>query len=78
MEYAACDACNEGTRGSDAVAALMARIHLENGAGSWQAQEIRIVSTIDAYAPGVREEMSLPGKVKHGWIPGRPPAFSSE
>ena len=68
MEYAACDACNEATRGSDAVAALMARIHPQNRDGSWQAQEMRrLVSAIEAYAPGVREEMSLPSKVTHGW-----------
>src|ERR1700736_2228652 len=67
MEYAACDACNEATRGSDAVAALMARIHPQNRDGSWQAQEMRrLVSAIEAYAPGVREEMSLPSKVTHG------------
>jgi hypothetical protein len=60
MEYGACEACNNGTRGSDAVAALMARLHPDNGEGSWRADEIRTLkSAIDAHAPGVREEMSL-------------------
>jgi hypothetical protein len=69
MEYAACDACNEGTRGADAVAAVMARIHPENKLGSWQAEEMRkLMSALDAYAPGVREELSLPSKAKYGWI----------
>jgi hypothetical protein len=68
MEYAACNACNESTRGSDAVAALMARIHPENLDESWQAREMRqLVSAIDAYAPGVRQELSLPDKVTYGW-----------
>ena len=68
MEYGACKACNNGTRGSDAVAALMARMHPDNGEGSWQAEEIRkLKSAIDAHAPGVREEMSLPGKSNYEW-----------
>jgi hypothetical protein len=38
-------------------------------AGSWQAKEMRrLVSAIDTFAPGVREEMSLSNKVKHGWV----------
>jgi hypothetical protein len=70
MEYAACDACNAATRGSDAVAALMARLDPENRDASWQAQEIRrLVLAIDAYAPGVRQELTLPGKVTRGWMP---------
>ena len=68
MEYGACEVCNNGTRGSDAVAALMARVHPDDGEGSWQAEEIRkLISAIDTHAPGVREEMSLPGKSKHEW-----------
>ncbi len=69
MEYAACGVCNNGTRGSDAVAALMARIHPDNGAGSWQTEEMRrLISPIDRYAPGVRDEMSLPSKANHEWV----------
>jgi hypothetical protein len=67
--YRACEACNNGTRGSDAVAALIARMHPDNGEESWQAEEIRkLISAIDTYAPGVREEMSLPGKFNHEWM----------
>jgi hypothetical protein len=55
MEYGACEACNNGTRGSDAVAAVMARLHPDNGEGTWQADEIRkLISALDAQAPGVR------------------------
>jgi hypothetical protein len=65
MEYGACKACNNGTRGSDAVAAVMALMHPDNGEGSWQAEEIlKLISAIDTHAPGVREEMSLPRQVK--------------
>ncbi len=68
MEYGVCQACNTGTRGSDAVAAFMALMHPDNGDGSWQAEKIRkLISTIDTRAPGVREEMSLPGKFSHEW-----------
>jgi hypothetical protein len=72
--YRACEACNNVTRGSDAVAALIARMHPDNGEESWQAEEIRkLISAIDTYAPGVREEMSLPGKFNQEWMrrPGR-------
>lgn len=68
MEYGACKTCNNGTRGSDAVAALMARVHPDSGDGTWQADEIRkLRSAIDAHAPGVRQEMSLPGKFNYEW-----------
>jgi hypothetical protein len=66
MEYGVCQACNTGTRGSDAVAALMALMHPDNGEGSWQAEKIgELRSAIDTHAPGVWEEMSLPGKFNH-------------
>ena len=69
MEYAACVACNNGTRGSDAVAAVLARLHPDNGESSWQAEEIRkLMSALDAYAPGVREELSQPGKARSEWL----------
>jgi hypothetical protein len=66
MQYGACEGCNNGTRGSDAVAALIARMHPDNGEESWQTKEFRkLISAIDTYAPRVREEMSLPGKFNH-------------
>jgi hypothetical protein len=69
MEYRACEACNNGTRGSDAVAALIARMHPDNGEESWQTKEFgKLISAIDTYAPGVREEMSLTGKFNHEWM----------
>jgi hypothetical protein len=68
IEYGACHACNVGTRGSDAVAALIARLHPDNSDASWQGEEIRkLISAVDAFAPGVREEISLPGKSNIGW-----------
>ena len=66
MEFGVCYSCNAGTRGSDAVAALMARLHPDNGVGTWQAKDIQgLRSAIDRYAPGVREEMSTPGKFRY-------------
>jgi hypothetical protein len=68
MEYGVCLACNSGTRGSDAVATLMALLHPNNLEGSWQAEKARkLTSTIDARAPGVREELSLPHKSYDEW-----------
>ena len=69
MEYAACGVCNNGTRGSDAVAALMARIHPDNGAGSWQTEGMRrLISAIDRYAPGCagRNELAEQGQPRVG------------
>jgi hypothetical protein len=69
MEYAACISCNNGTRGADAVAAVIARLHPDNGEGSWQAEEIRkLTSALDKYAPGVREEISEPSKAHSEWL----------
>ncbi|SEH82046.1 hypothetical protein SAMN05216367_2166 [Tardiphaga sp. OK245] len=69
MEFAACAACNNGTRGSDAVAALLSRIHPNNGEDSWQTVEMRkLISAVDAHAPGVREEMSQSGKSQSEWL----------
>jgi hypothetical protein len=69
MEYAACASCNNGTRGSDAVAAVIARLHPDNSESSWQGNETRkLMSALDNYAPGVREEMSNPDKVRSQWL----------
>jgi hypothetical protein len=69
MVYCACKACNNGTRGPDAVAALIARMHPDNGEESWQTKEFgKLISAIDTCAPGVREEMSLTGKFNHEWM----------
>jgi hypothetical protein len=69
MEYAACTSCNNGTRGSDAVAAVIARLHPDNGENSWQAEETRkLMSALDNFAPGVREELSKPDKARAEWV----------
>ena len=77
MEYAACEVCNSGTRGSDAVAAVIARLHPDNSESSWQAEEMRkLMSALDAYAPGVREELTQPEKAWSEWLP-RPRSAST-
>jgi hypothetical protein len=69
MEYSACHACNSGTRGSDAVAAVVARLHPDNGESSWQTKEMRkLMAALDSYAPGVREEVSRPEKARSEWL----------
>ena len=68
MEFGCCEDCNEATRGADAVAALFARTHPDYADTSWQTQEMmKLVSAVDAFAPGVREEMSAPGKSIPEW-----------
>jgi len=69
MEYGACKSCNEGTRGSDAVAALIARLHPHSESGGWQKGEIRnLIRTVEIRAPGVREELSRQDKFLSGWM----------
>ena len=69
MEFGACEACNSGTRGADAVAAVLGRMHPDNGIGTWQAEEIgKLMSAVDAHAPGVRAEMITPGKSAYEWM----------
>jgi len=63
MEYGSCQSCNGGARGSDVVAAVFALLHPDYGPGSWQAAHVRkLISALDQFAPGVREELSAPGK----------------
>jgi hypothetical protein len=69
MEFGACNACNEGTRGADVAAAVIARLHPDHGEQSWQNEEIKsLIRPLDAFAPGVREEMSQPGTHDERWI----------
>jgi hypothetical protein len=70
MEFGACAACNNGTRGADVTAAVIARLHPDHGEQSWQNEEIKgLVRSLDADAPGVREELSHPGGREERWIP---------
>jgi hypothetical protein len=39
MEFPSCKMCNEGTRGADAVAQFMARLHPDDRADDWHATE---------------------------------------
>ena len=69
MEFGCCKACNEGTGGTDVVAAVISRLHPDHGEESWQNEEIRkLIRRLDKYAPGVREEMFRPEKRERGWI----------
>jgi len=66
MEFGACKVCNEGTKGSDITAALFARFH--HDMQDWPQKEMTgLVSALEAYAPGVREELSHPDKQKLEW-----------
>lgn len=68
MEYGACQACNDATRGADAVAAMVARILPYEDSQGWQTTEmLRLLSAVDRHAPGVRAELSDPWKTRHGW-----------
>lgn len=58
MEFAACKACNEGTRGADAVAAFMARIRPYDSSDDRMIVEAAALRpAIDQRAPGVLDEI---------------------
>src|SRR6202789_2967078 len=70
MEFGACEACNTGTRGADAVAALFARIHprtTENAQGMRFVANLK--STVELHAPGVIEEITDTNRRKDEWAP---------
>ena len=63
MEFGACKDCNRGTRGAGIVAAVFARMHPDHDIMSWQNLDIKhFVRDLDHDAPGVREELSQPGR----------------
>jgi hypothetical protein len=71
MEFGACAACNGGTRGADAVAAMFARIAPFHDEDSWQTKDVRgLTRAVIAHAPGVIEEIYHPDKRRMEWIPG--------
>lgn len=58
MEFAACEACNGGTSGADAVAAFMAKMRIhEDGTGRHLQENLSLKGTIEQKAPGVLEEL---------------------
>lgn len=58
MEYPVCLACNNGTRGSDVVAAMMARINTSDEGGAPLFQEaLQFRKSVMKWAPGVYEEI---------------------
>jgi hypothetical protein len=64
-----CFACNNGTRGTDAVATFIALLHPNNLEGSWQTEKARkLTSTIRSHAPGVLEEFSSLGERRDEWL----------
>ncbi len=69
MEYATCEACNNGTRGADVVAAFMARIGRHTSETGWElAENRRLRSGVDQRAPGVLEEMFDDRKVQRIYV----------
>ncbi len=69
MEFGACKACNKGTSGADVVAAFVSRLHPDHDEQSWQGKEIkRLIRALDAFAPGVRDEMNQPGTHQERWL----------
>lgn len=56
-EFAACERCNQGTRGADAVALFIAKIEAVTRE-QWKLEaNLKLRSGIEKYAPGVWQEM---------------------
>jgi hypothetical protein len=69
MEFGVCTACNKGTRGADAVAAAIARLHPDAGLDSCLLSEMRgLMAAVGKYAPGVREELGRAVKSRPEWL----------
>lgn len=64
MEFAACAACNNGTRGADVVVSFFAHIDMDSGPDQSGDFERRL-RDVRRYAPGVIEELNAPGKMEH-------------
>jgi hypothetical protein len=69
MEFGCCQACNQGTGGTDVVAAVISRVHPDHGDESWQNKEIhKLIRPLDKFALGVREEMTRSGSYQETWL----------
>ncbi|QAY97047.1 hypothetical protein CWB41_15965 [Methylovirgula ligni] len=63
MAFGTCAACNSGTGGADAVAAMFATLHPDTLVGTWQADEIdKRLRAVRRFAPGVLEEFQRANK----------------
>lgn len=72
LEFAACKACNNGSRGADAAAALFSRVSMADDDHYWHGEEgIRLLFTVDRDAPGLRDEVFQDKLYRTHWIPNR-------
>lgn len=73
LVFPSCASCNNGTKGADTTAHLFSRFNSEgSGLNFWgtPASE-KLLHTLQRDAPGVREEVSPPGRQKVVWMPNR-------
>lgn len=69
MEYATCEACNNGTKGADVVAAFLSRIGQNGSEDGWEIEENKqFLSGVHQSAPGVLEEVFNSGKARHVYV----------
>lgn len=73
MEFAACQACNTGTRGADLAAAYLARLSPFDAGGQKTQEAKGMHPMLDIRVPGFREELFAASRVKRSWgfTPGR-------
>ena len=72
LEFAACQECNNGTKGADAVAALFSRISQADQDPFWEnGGGVTLRHTVERDAPGVRDEVFDERKATTRWMRGR-------
>ncbi len=72
LEFAACEPCNNGTKGADIVASFFARISADDSANSEKlSSELRkLIHALDTDAPGVRKEVLNNSAINSRWYRG--------
>lgn len=72
LEFAACQECNNRTKGADAVAALFSRLSQRDTDPFWSSKDgIALRHTVERDAPGVREEVFDKPEDGPRWVRGR-------
>ena len=72
FEFAACERCNVGTKAADAMAGLLSRISPVHRTDPVELSETKkLLTTLDRFAPAVREELLRGSGAKRVWARGR-------
>jgi hypothetical protein len=72
LVFAACQECNNKTKGADITATVFSRISPTQDGKFWASPDgVRLLHTLDRDAPGVRHEVFDDRRANHQWVPNR-------